>query len=197
MNLTKNLRYLRLKNGFSQEYLAEKFDYKSYTTIQKWETGLSEPPLKVAVELAKIYNVTIDDLFSVDLEFGEANKEVKKIPILGTIAAGVPILATENHEDHFYIDSKINADFALKIKGDSMIEADIFENDIVFIRKQSTLENGEIGAVLLDDEATLKRFYKNNGSITLQAENPKYAPRTFTNGNISILGKLVAVLNMK
>ncbi len=111
-------------------------------------------------------------------------------------------MAKQNVERRFIVDKSIKADFALKVKGDSMINAGIYEGDIVFIRQQPDIENGgEIGgAVQIEEfeaEATLKRIYKDSNSITLIAENPKYPPRVFTNGNIRILGKLVAVLNIR
>lgn len=199
MYLAKNLKYLRLKNGFSQDYLADKLGYKSYTTIQKWEMGTSEPSLGVLSKLSKLYNVDMHTLYSTDLEsnINPNNENTNRIPLLGTIAAGSPILAEENIEDYFYIDKSIKADFALRIKGDSMLGAGIFPDDIVFIRKQETLENGEIGAILIENEATLKKFYRNNGTIVLQSENDKYQPIILTNGDVRILGKLVAVLNIR
>jgi len=199
MYLAKNLRYLRLKNGLSQDYLADKLGYKSYTTIQKWEMGISEPSLEVLSKLSKLYNVDMHTLYSVNLEddYTVGNQNVKRIPLLGTIAAGLPILAEENIECHFYIDCSVKADFALRIKGDSMLGAGIFPGDIVFIRQQGTLENGEIGAILIEGEATLKKFYKRDGAIILQAENKAYEPMVYTNGDIKILGKLVAVLNIR
>lgn len=198
MFLAKNLKYLRLKHGFSQDYLADKFGYKSFTTIQKWETGISEPSLGITYELSQMYNTDMHSIYTIDLELSQkTDSDCKKVPLLGTIAAGLPILAEENIEDYFNIDPSINADFALKIKGDSMIDADIFPNDIVFIRKQDCLENGEIGAFLIENEATLKRFYKENGEIFLQAENAKYRPIRLTKGNVRILGKLIATLHVK
>lgn len=119
------------------------------------------------------------------------------VPLVGQIAAGTPILAEENIESYFAIDASIKADFCLKVKGDSMIDADIFPGDIVFIRKQPTLENGEIGAIILEDEATLKTFYKNNGQIILQPANKSYAPIVIENQNVRVAGKLVAVLNIR
>lgn len=199
MYLASNLKYLRLKSGFSQEYLADKLGYKSYTTIQKWEMGTSEPSLLILKKLSEIYNVDMHTIYSVDLESENLtiDTNTKRVPLLGTIAAGLPILAEENIEDYFNIDSRIKADFALRVKGDSMIDAGILEEDIVFIRKQEMLENGEIGAVLIEDEATLKRFYKEDKTIILQSENKAYKPMVFTNGNIKILGKLVATLNIR
>lgn len=91
----------------------------------------------------------------------------------------------------------IKADFCLIAKGDSMINARIMDGDIVFIKKQPMVENGEIAAVAIDDEATLKRFYKDEstGTVTLVAENPAYAPMVFTASsqkNVYILGKAIA-----
>ena len=199
MYLAKNLKYLRLKNGLSQEYLADRLGYRSYTTIQKWETGISEPSIGVLSKLSALYNVDMHTMYSVDLEMDgdESEKKVKHIPLLGTIAAGTPILAEENIEDYFDLDSSIKADFALRIKGDSMIGAHIFNGDIVFLRKQEDVENGEIAAVLMENEATLKKLYKTNGTIILQAENSEYQPIVIANGNVKIMGKLVAVLSVR
>jgi repressor LexA len=195
MYLSKNLKYLRLKHNFSQDYIADMFGYKSYTTIQKWEMGTSEPSLEKLSKLSELYNVDMNTLYTVDLENSEKESRTNKVPIVGTIAAGIPTLAVENIEDYFVIDNSVKTDFALKVKGDSMINVGIYEGDIAFIKRQPDLENGEIGAVLIENEATLKRVYKQNGSITLVAENSKYPPKTFTNGDIRILGKLSAVLH--
>ena len=199
MYLAKNLKYLRLRSGFSQEYIADKFGYKSYTTIQKWEMGTSEPSVSVLNRLSEMYNTDMDSMYLQDLSLDQVSTtdKSKPIPLLGTIAAGIPVLAQENIEDYFNIDSKLKADFALRIKGDSMINAGIQEQDIVFIRKQDYLENGEIGAILIDGEATLKKFHNDNGTIVLQAENKAYAPMVYTNGDLKILGKLVAVLSLR
>lgn len=199
MNLAKNLRYLRLKNGFSQNYIADRLGYKSYTTIQKWEMGTSEPSISTLERLSKLYNIDMDTMYTSSLENTRSKnkKSYKDVPLLGDIAAGKPILAEENIEDYFSIDSKVHADFALRIKGDSMVGAGIFPGDIVFIRKQDCIENGEIGAILIENEATLKKFYKEEGTVILQAENDNYKPMIYTNGYVKILGKLAAVLNIR
>lgn len=121
----------------------------------------------------------------------------KKIPLLGEIAAGQPIYADEHIEEFLPADDELHADFALKIKGDSMINAQINDGDIVFIRQQSDVDNGQIAAVLIDDSATLKRVYHMNGGLQLQAENPKYPPMIYGKNNCDecrILGLAVAVL---
>ncbi len=107
------------------------------------------------------------------------------------------MLAEEHIEDYFNIDSSIKADFALRVKGDSMCGAGINSGDIVFLRKQQILENGEVGAVLIGNEATLKKFYRDNNTVILQAKNDKHKPIILTEGDVKILGKLVAVLNIK
>lgn len=193
MNVGERIKERRQYLGMSVDELADKLG-KNRATIYRYESAeIENLPLNILEPLAKVLDVTPSYLMGWD----NATSTAKKIPLLGTIAAGAPLLAEENIEDYFYIDSSIKADFALRIKGDSMTGAGITTNDIVFIRKQETLENGEIGAILLENEATLKKFYKNDGMVILQAENDNYPPKTFTEGNLKILGKLVAVLNIR
>lgn len=127
--------------------------------------------------------------------------ETKKVPLLGTIACGEPILAVENVADYVDMDADTHADFALRCKGDSMINARIFDGDIVYIRKQDTVENGEIAAVLvngMESEATLKRVYISDDSIRLCAANPMYTDKIFEKekmNDVKIIGKAVAFLS--
>ncbi len=121
--------------------------------------------------------------------------KMKKIPLLGTIACGEPILAEENIDAYISIDENSDATFALKCKGDSMITARIFDGDVVYIRPQPDVENGEIAAVLIDNEATLKKVYKAKNKLTLSPCNPMYADMVYTDeqlNQIKILGKAVA-----
>lgn len=120
---------------------------------------------------------------------------MRKIPLVGSIACGTPILAAENIEGDVDIPEHIHADFALRCKGDSMINARIYDGDIVYIRRQDTVEHGQIAAVLINDEATLKRVHLFDDHIVLEAENPQYRPRTFWGeemNSLRILGKAVA-----
>ena len=128
--------------------------------------------------------------------------KTKKVPLLGTIACGEPILATENIEAYIDMDSDIHADFALRCQGDSMINARIMDGDIVYIRKQDMVENGEIAAVLMDDcnesNATLKRIYISDDKIRLCAENPNYTDIIFFEDDMNkvrIIGKAIAFLS--
>lgn len=121
--------------------------------------------------------------------------KTKKLPLLGTIACGEPILADENIEEYIETPDNIRATFCLRCKGDSMINARIYDGDIVYIREQPDVENGEIGAVIINDEATLKRIYKYKNKIVLQPENTAYEPLVYVNeelDTIRILGKAVA-----
>lgn len=123
---------------------------------------------------------------------------MRKIPLLGTIACGEPILAEENLEGEALIPDDIDADFALRCKGDSMIGARILDGDIVYIRQQPTVENGEIAAVLIDNEATLKRVRLYPDHISLEAENPNYRPMVYWDedmNKVRILGKAVAFVS--
>lgn len=122
---------------------------------------------------------------------------VQRVPLLGSIHAGEPTFAEENFDGYAVLGSTVRCDFALRVVGDSMINARIYDGDIVFIRKQDTVENGEIAAVLIDDETTLKRVrFIGNGITVFYPENPKYEP-IFYGGegetrNVRILGKAVA-----
>ncbi|ACB85086.1 transcriptional repressor LexA [Natranaerobius thermophilus] len=117
-----------------------------------------------------------------------------KIPIVGQVTAGEPILAEENILEYFPIPKQLSYGkelFMLQIKGDSMIEAGIYDSDLVIVNKQNTANNGEIIVALLEDEATVKRFYKENEYIRLQPENKAYSP--IYSRDVSIIGKVVGL----
>lgn len=140
----------------------------------------------------------LDDM-PIDIAEGISNiipmPEMRKIPLIGSIACGAPILAEEHIEEYISIPKHISADFALTCKGDSMINARIFDGDIVYIRQQDTIENGEIAAVLIDGEATLKRVKLYEDHISLEPENPQYRPLVYWGeemNTVRILGKAVA-----
>ena len=130
------------------------------------------------------------------------NEAVKlvKVPVLGTIAAGVPIFADENMEGEILVDeSNIGKGrfFALRVRGDSMINAGIMNGDLVIIRRQPLAENGDIIAALIDCDATLKRLSLNNGEVLLLPENEKYSPIDVTcREDFRILGKMVTTVSV-
>lgn len=124
---------------------------------------------------------------------GEEN--TSSVPIVGRVAAGVPILATEDIEGYIPVSEALRRGrefFALRVKGDSMIEAGIFEGDIIIVNRTPTAENGEIVVAMIDDEATVKRFYRENGHIRLQPENSEYEP--IIAENVVLLGTVVSLI---
>ena len=169
--------------------------------LSQYVSGKVEPSQEKLTLLSLALNVSEPWLMGYDVAKRETTSNSNSgisVPLVGTIAAGTPILAEENIERYFNIDSSIKADFCLRIKGDSMINEGIHNNDIVFIHQQPILENGEIGAVIIDGEATLKRLYKTDTGIVLQPANEKYAPIIVDeNSNLIIAGKLSAILNIK
>ncbi len=197
MNIGTLIKKLRTENGYSQEELGSMLGVQR-AAVQKWECGTVKNLKRETIKkLSEIFNVPpssfIDDEY-LSYENVISFPKMNRIPILGTIACGTPILATENLEGETTIPEDIKADFALRCNGDSMIDARINNGDIVYIRQQPTVENGEIAAVLIDDEATLKRVYITDNTITLVACNSKYQPFVYTGeqlNEIRILGKAV------
>lgn len=189
--ISKLIKELMEENKVNQTELS-KLTGITQSSISDYVNGKYTPKQDKTDLIARAFGVS--PAIFLNLEVNDT--EPKSIPIVGTIAAGTPILAEDNITGYFKIDASIHADFIVKVKGDSMINVGIDTGDLAFIHRQCTVENGEIAAVLIEDRATLKRFYKDDGIITLIAENNNIAPTTYTNGNIKILGKLVAVLNI-
>ena len=194
---------LRKDKGLSMAQVARDLGLK-YTTYVSYEKGDREPNSEMLIQIADYYGCTVDYLVGnatgkiIDIEkCGVQPIEVKKFPLLGDIACGEPRFANEERESYVSAGTAINADFCLKARGDSMINARIMDGDIVFIRSQSQVENGEIAVVIINDEATLKRvfYYPEKSTLILKPENPKYEDFIFTGSelnNINILGKAVA-----
>lgn len=202
MTTGQRMKDRRKAIGLSAEKVAEILGV-SPATIYRYENGDIEKvpgdrlgPIASALQTTPAYLMGWTDG---DRDALPANvipmPEMRKIPLVGTIACGEPILAEENIEEYISIPKHIKADFALTCKGDSMINARIFDGDIVYIRQQDTVENGEIAAVLIDNEATLKRVRLFDDHISLEPENPMYKPFVYWNeemNNVRILGKAVA-----
>ena len=168
MTVGEKIREARLKKGYTQTELAELLGYKSRSSINKIEVEGRDIPRSSVIKFAKALDVTPAYLMGWEDEpkpeqslydrFDNLHPvKLKRFPLLGEIACGEPIYADEDHESYVSADADIRADFCLKAKGDSMINADIHDGDVVFIRSQSMVENGEIAAVIIEDEATLKR----------------------------------------
>ena len=130
-----------------------------------------------------------------DDQFNLVRREVVNVPLIGTVAAGQPIFAVENIEGYFPVPAEFmpNAQsFLLKVKGDSMINAGIFDGDQVLVKQQSSAENGDMVVALVEDAATVKTFYKEDGYYRLQPENDEMDP-ILVHGNLQILGKVFGV----
>lgn len=188
--------------GISAEKLAEMLNI-SPATIYRYENGdIEKVPGDRLGPIANALQTTPAYLMGWETEDNKpfpANimpmPEMRKIPLIGAIACGKPILAEEHIEEYVEIPKHVAADFALSCKGDSMINARIFDGDVVYIRQQATVENGEIAAVLIDGEATLKRVKFYEDRISLEPENPTYRPIVLWGEEANtarILGKAVA-----
>ena len=201
--LSTNLKRIRKEKHLTLEEVAQALG-TSKQTIHRYENGIisNVPPEKVE-QLAAVLGTTPAELMgwekSPALEgvAGVMPIAVKSLPILGEIACGEPIYASEEHESFATVDEGLDADFCLRAHGDSMVGARIYDGDIVFIRAQSTVDNGEVAAVIIEDEATLKRvyYYPNEEKLVLSPENPRYAPLVYVGSELSsikILGKAVA-----
>ena len=203
-----NLKKLREEAQMSQEQLGNLIGV-SKSTIGMYEQGNREPKNALLVKIAEIFNVTLDSLFgretpsfkkTLDLEkFGITKPQFEQIPVLGKISCGLPILCVEENDVFVDASSDIRADFCLTARGDSMINARIFDGDTIFIKHQHTVSNGEIAAVIVnDEEVTLKRlyYYPERGELILQPENPIYQPQFYSGydlNHIRVIGKAVAV----
>ena len=132
-----------------------------------------------------------------DESFNMIRREMVNVPIIGTVAAGQPILAEQNIEGYFPIPTEYmpnNQSFMLKVKGESMINAGIFDGDKVLVKQQATAENGDIVVALVDDSATVKTYYKENGHYRLQPENDSMDPIIVD--KCEILGKVFGVFRI-
>lgn len=217
----ERLKLLRQETGLSQQDFAKQVGL-SKSSVNMYERGEREPGLETLEAIADYFNVDMDYLLgksehrsktawlegldkSIDLEILRSQVkfenlfpiEKKRFPLLGQIACGKPIAANEEKELYVEAGANIDADFCLRAKGDSMIGARIYDGDIVFIMKQEMVDNGEIAAVIIEDEATLKRvsYYPEKDLLILKAENSKYEDLIYTGeelNHIRILGRAVA-----
>lgn len=201
MTIGDKIKNFRLEKDMTQGELGAKLGVAKQT-IFKYESGeITNIPLDNIKKLCAIFDVDVTEL--IDLNWFNVRKvdfktPTKKIPILGKIAAGTPILAIENYEDYFDTAEFTGADFALQIQGDSMIGSRIYDGDIVFIKKQPSINSGEIGAFLIDGEATLKIFNKQSDTIMLLSSNPQYPPIILSPDKENlVLGKLIGVYSRR
>ncbi len=201
----KNLKYLREKNGLKQSDLGNMLGRGS-SSISQWESGKVLPSAEIIREVSSFFNVSMSKIINTDIEINEKNpiyneRNTRKIPVLGEIAAGNGILAEQNIDFYFEVDDSVKANFALKVNGDSMIDVGINHGDIAFFKKQDIIKNGEIGAIQIQEDndfeprATLKRITIQGNSVILSPENKNFDVKVFNLKDIKILGKLVATVH--
>lgn len=203
--LSSILRQRRKDLGYTLLQIADAVGV-SEATVQRWESGnIKSLRHENLIKLAEILNVTPAYLMGWNTEsiplpdnvtpIGQFNK----VPLLGEIACGTPILAEQNITDYVDAPGHIRADYALVCHGDSMINAGIRDGDIVYIRQQDMVDNGQIAAVIIDnEEATLKRFHYDGNTVILSPANDTMAPRSFTGeamNSVRVLGRAVAFLH--
>lgn len=192
-NLSKRLKIYRKRANLSQNQVAEYLGYKSFTTIQKWEDGTSQPAIDILDRLCDLYQVPFEVLVN-------GAPPIVNIPILGVVRGGAPIYASQellgshdenmaliDHSDYFY----------LKVTGDSMKDARICDGDEILVKSQNTIENGQIGVVLIGEEASVKRVYQDQNGLRLVPENSDYQETVYSideieNTPILILGRVIA-----
>jgi len=131
-----------------------------------------------------------------DAEVDQQRRNAVSVPVVGNVAAGAPILAEQNIEDHLLLSPELAQEgfFLLRVRGDSMVNAGIFDGDLVLVRPQHEAPNGTIVVALVDGEATVKRFERANGHVRLVAENPAYEP--IVTSNVSLVGVVRGVIRL-
>lgn len=203
MKFAKILKELRKKHNMTQLDLSNALKVAK-STVSMYELGERMPSFEIMEAIADIFNVDMDYLYgrtetTIDIFSVSGISPVKKVklPILGNVACGEPIWAEQDYDGYIEVEGGVHADFCLRCQGDSMIGARIYDGDIVLVKKQPQVENGEIAVVLINDEATLKRvaFYPEKQMLILKPENPNYQDMIFIGEElteIKILGKAVA-----
>jgi len=205
LSLGNRIKGLRISKGLTQEDLADKLG-TSKQAIYKYEAGIvTNIPLSSLEVIARELGVTPAYLAGWESDSTYPDNIIpipstKRVPLLGTIACGNPITAIEDPDEFVSMPDTVHADFALRCQGDSMINARILDGDVVYIRRQDEVQNGDIAAVIIGDEATLKRVYvdKENDRLTLMAENPMFPPLVYQGSDLEqvrVLGKAVAFLS--
>ena len=205
MDMAGRIKERRTAMGYTQEELGEKIGVQK-SAIAKYENGrVKNLKRGVIAKLADALQCSPTYLMGLEEESNDIKLSnimpitTHKLPMLGEIACGEPRFTNENRESYVDAETNIKADFCLKAKGDSMINARIHDGDIVFIHRQDIVENGEIAAVVVnhDSEATLKRFfyYRERATLILKPENPDYEDLIFQNeelNEVHVLGRAIA-----
>lgn len=191
------LKELRVANGYKTQADLAKTIFVNQTAVSQWERGVTTPSPDMLVKLANLYGVTVD--YILNNRDDTIPNDLRRVPVLGEVAAGLPMMAEENIVDYEEIDPAMATSgelFGLRIKGSSM-EPRIKEGDVVIVRKQEDVDTGDVAVVLVNgDSATVKRIKKETSGITLIPNNPAYDPKYYSNEDIQrlpvkIIGKVL------
>lgn len=195
-DIGKRIAQVRRERGYNQEQLAE-MALLNRVTLARYETGAIEPGALALSRIADALGVSTDELLCrVEKQPPFIGIVGSAVPIVGDIACGQPITAEQNVEGYANLPDGVYADFALRCKGDSMTPT-FSPGDLVLIRQQPEVEPGQIAAVGIDGEATLKRFYRSGDSVVLVADNPAYPPQVYKSAeNIKIYGLAVGFVRV-
>ena len=204
MNVGDRIRIRREQLGMKQEELGRKIGYKSRASINKIESNqrkLPQDKIKIIADALMTtpgYIMGWDDEPVPDpLPKGIKPLEKRAVPMIGDVACGEPMIANQEFQSYVEIGANINCDCCLRARGDSMKNIRIYDGDIVFIKRQPMVENGDVAAIIINDEVTLKRFYyyQENNLIILKPENSEYKDLIYSGSDleqIKVFGKAVA-----
>ncbi len=211
MTLSELMKKYRKEHHLSARAFARQAGFSNAYISLLENDRIQSPSLEALNAIAKTMGMSLDTMLRSieDMEVSLSKEpdvmdmiknavqipQMKRVPMLGSVACGEPIYADEQYGEYYPIDSSIHADFCLKAQGDSMIDARIYDGDVVFIQQQPEVENGQIAAVLIGDEATLKYFYKYGDTVVLRPANSNYKEMIYKEddlNDIRIIGRAVA-----
>ncbi|MDN5344587.1 MAG: repressor LexA [Clostridia bacterium] len=201
MSFAARLKFYREKKGLSQQELADALGV-SRSAVTKYEAGERFPDEAILLKIANVLGCSLDSLMGRNDRsapggiYKESDilpaRDLVPVPVLGVIRAGEPVMAEENIIDTKFLPAdevRGGEYFYLKVKGDSMVGARIYDGDLVLVRQQDTCEDGEIAVVMINgEEATLKRVYRSNDSVILKPENPAYRPIVVDGKDLRVIG---------
>lgn len=203
--MAENIKRYMEKKDINAKQLAKILDFP-YTTVLSWINATNYPRIDKIEQMADFFGIKKSDLIEDKIDNiinrhpdPHPIRKIRSVPILGTIACGTPIWAEENFEGYIGIDPMhMDGEFALICKGDSMVDANIHDGDIVLMKKTSDVEDGRIAAVFIEDATTLKKVYKRDNSLVLQPCNKNYGPIVYSakeaeDNGIQIIGECVGV----
>ena len=192
MSVGLKIKTLRKEHKLTQEGLAKKLGVAA-TAVSAWERDANKPLMDKIMIMSEMFNVPFTHFFDVE-EYNDSEEVL--LPLYGKVACGEGLVVFETPTEYISTPEdwlKSGEYFYVRASGDSMTGARIYDGDILFMRKQEEVENGQIAAVCIDDEIVLKRVFKNYGDLILQSENKNYPPRIYNpnrDRNIRIIGKL-------